>query len=183
MRNLANFLLFQAAWFVAVGGAARGSAWIGTVAVAVIAAVYLALSPTPLRDALYLAAAGLAGTLADSALASLGLITYPGTGEAFAPLVPPWIGALWIAFATLPRFSLAWLAPHRALAALLGAIGGPLSFWAGTRMGSIATGADPLLTYTALSVEYALATPLLLRLVPRYQGAPPRLAGRDRVGA
>lgn len=165
MRNVANFLLFQAAWLVAVGGAARGNAWIGPGAVAALAMIYLTQVRAPLRDALYLALAGLSGTLADSALASLGLIRYPGTGDTLAPLAPPWISALWIAFATLPRFSLAWLAPRPGLAALLGAIGGPLSFFAGARMGAIATGESPASTYAVLALEYALATPALLWLL------------------
>ena len=38
VKNLANFLLFQVAWFVAVDAAARGALWIGPAAMAVVVA-------------------------------------------------------------------------------------------------------------------------------------------------
>jgi hypothetical protein len=90
------------------------------------------------------------------------------------PIVPPWITALWIGFATLPRFSLAWLRGKPWLAALLGGVAGPLSYLAGVRLGAVAVGAHPLLTFGVLAAEYALVTPLLLLLAPRSE------AGQDR---
>jgi hypothetical protein len=109
-------------------------------------------------------AAGLLGSLADCGLAALGLLAYPMAPPGWpAWLVPPFIASLWIAFATLPHVSLAWLAPRPALAALLGALGGPLSFAAGVNAGAVVHGASVPATSAALALEYALATPLLLR--------------------
>jgi len=163
LRNLLSFLSFQGAWFVAVEGAARGSMWAGPAAVAVVAAVHVARSARPARELAFLLGVGLAGTLADTALHALGCTSYPTSREAWPfLLVPPWITALWIAFATQAGTSLAWLASRPRLAALLGAVGGPLSYLAGVRIGAVATSESAWTTWTGLAAEYALATPLLL---------------------
>jgi hypothetical protein len=75
-----------------------------------------------------------------------------------------------------------WLAGRPALAALLGAVGGPLSFAAGARMGAVGVGPTPALTWGVLALEYALATPLLLLLAPHARPlAPPLIPGtRER---
>ncbi len=167
MKKLANFLLFQGAWFVTVAGAARGAVWVGPATFAAVAAVHLLLVFERARELRFLLFAGVLGTIADSVLAALGATAYPSSEAAWHfPIVPPWITALWIGFATLPRFSLAWLVRRPGLAALLGAVGGPLSYLAGARLGAVAVSSEPLLTWGALAVEYALATPLLLWLAP-----------------
>ncbi len=168
MKKFANFALYQGAWFVAVSCAARGDVWTGPAAMLVVVIVHLALVPDRMRELRFLFVVGLFGTIADSALAALGVLAYPSSHASWTSIVaPPWIIALWIGFATLPRFSLAWLAHRPALAALLGAVGGPLSYAAGIRLGAVAVGSQPVLTWLALSAEYALATPFLLWLAPR----------------
>jgi hypothetical protein len=52
-------------------------------------------------------------------------------------LAPVWIIAMWAGFATLLHVALRWLLPHRWLAALLGAVGGPLAYYAGMRLGAV----------------------------------------------
>ncbi len=178
MRNVVNFLAFQAAWFVAVGGAARGSMWIGPAAVAALVALHVALVPPRerLRQLVYVLAAGLIGALLDSLLKALDATAYPtsyGADSAWPTwLVPVWIASLWTAFATLPRFSLGWLRGRHVLAAALGAVGGPLSYFAGTRLGAVSVGASSALTWIALAAEYALVTPLLLALAPARDEGP-----------
>jgi len=168
--KLANFLLFQAVWFVAVGGAARGVLWAGPVAALGFLAVHLALVEgrnERWREARYACAVALIGALVDSLLYRFDVTAYPTSRATWTlPFVPPWIASLWLAFALLPRFSLAWLADRPAWASAFGAVGGPLSYWAGTRFGAVAAGESVALTFGALSLEYALVTPLLLRLAP-----------------
>jgi hypothetical protein len=169
-RSLLNFALFQLVWFAAVKGAASGAMWLGPAAVVGFLALHLALVPAGAergRELGYVLAVGLVGSLADSILHVLGATAYPTSHEAWPFLVvPPWIVSLWLAFAMLPRFSLAWLAGRPALGFLLGALGGPLSYLAGTRLGAVGVGESALLTWGALAVEYALVTPLLLHFAP-----------------
>lgn len=169
MNSLLQFVAFQAFWLAAVLGAARGQVWLGVLALV----PYLVWMLRRERERGQLASrwlvAGALGSLADCALAALGLLAYPTTPAAWpAWLVPPFIASLWIAFATLPHVSLAWLATRPGLAVALGALGGPLSFAAGVRTGAVGYGESFLATNAALALQYALATPLLLRwLAPR----------------
>lgn len=149
-------------------GAARGTPWLGLAALVPYLALHrtvLGVGAPGLRRALLL---GLGGAALDGLLAGSGLLAYPGTAAGWpAFLVPPWIVALWIAFALLPAVSLAWLAPHPRLAVLLGALGGPLSALGGVRAGALALGEPRALAVLALALEYAVLTPLFLRLAPR----------------
>lgn len=180
MKNLANFVLFQGFWFVAVAGAADGILWAGPVGVLVFLVVHLAMvqpATERVRELRYLFLAGVVGFALDSGLAAIGATAYPTSAEGWPhPVAPPWIVSLWVAFAMLPRFSLGWLRGRPALAFAFGAIGGPFSYFAGTRFGSVAVGESALLTYGALAVEYALVTPLLLHFAPSPKESSPPVA-------
>ena len=174
MRNLANFALFQLAWFAVVSTAAEGRMWIGPAVVAVTLAVHFRWVARPgerADEAIYVIAVGLAGLAADTGLGLLGATAYPTSAEAWPWVaVPPWIVSLWVLFATLPRHSMAWLHGRPLLGAAFGALGGPLSYLAGTRFGAVAVGDSSLLTWGALALEYAVAMPLLLAFAERRSG-------------
>jgi hypothetical protein len=169
VRSFLQFVAFQAVWFAAVLGAARGHAWLGPLALVPYLGWMLAREPRRGALASRWLAAGAVGSALDCAFAALGLLRYPSAPPDWpAWLVPPFIVSLWIAFATLPHVSLAWLAPRPTLAAVLGALGGPLSFAAGVRAGAVDHGESAWVTSAVLALEYALATPLLLHwLAPR----------------
>lgn len=185
--KIANFVLFQAAWFVAVSAAAKGNVWMGALAMCAVVLVHLWRADDRVREARFLVTAGLLGMVVDTLLSNLGAFSYPSSSPVWDSwIVPPWITALWVGFATLPRWSLAWLRGRTWLAALLGAIGGPLSFLAGVRLGAIAPARESLVTWIVLAIEYALLTPILIGLAPgeaSWSGRPRRLLGRASVGA
>lgn len=165
--NLLHFLSFQAVWFAAVLGSAHGNDWLWPMALVVHLALHLAgvQRARRLRELAALALCGLAGLGMDSALHAIGATHYPTSATPFG-LVPAWIVALWIAFGSLPRYSLAWLRGRTALAAVLGAVGGPLSYFGGTRTGAVAMSDPAWISIVALAVQYALVTPLLMRWMP-----------------
>jgi len=165
--NLLHFLSFQGVWFAAVLGAAHGLGWPGPVALLLHVVLHLSAVPGAqrVREVRALAWAGLAGLVMDSGLMHLGATVYP-TNTIHFGLCPPWIVALWVGFASLPRYSLAWLRGRTGLAVLLGAVGGPLSYWGGTRTGAVALSDPWWISVAALSVQYAVVTPLLLRWMP-----------------
>jgi hypothetical protein len=167
VKNLLNYALFQSVWFAAVWGAASGHLVLGFLAAHAMLAAHLAMLPGTerLRELGYLLAVTTVGGVADSVLSHAGLIVYPTSDAWTLPTSPPWILGLWLGFAMLPRFSLAWLRPRLAWAVVLGALGGPLSFYAGTRFGAISPGSAA--TWWALALEYAVLVPLMLRLAPR----------------
>jgi len=170
--KLVNFVVFQAVWFICVYGAARGNTWIGPAAAAGLLPINLLFCPRPGAELRLWALAGLLGLLLDTALRSSGWIGFPaapgqGGGAAMAPaggallLAPIWIVTLWVAFGSLLNSSLTWLTGRPLLTVLLSAIGGPLSFWSGTRIGATSVPGGSM-GYLALSIEYAVAVPLLM---------------------
>jgi hypothetical protein len=169
MKSAVQFVAFQILWFVAVSGAARGHAWLGFVAFVPYIVLHVTLVPPAerQRELTFVLLAGALGTVLDSALKALAITNYPSSVVAWpSVIVPPFITILWMAFATLPRFSMHWLRARPVLAALLGALGGPASYAAGVRLGATAVGPEPALTWGVLALEYAIVMPLLLRLAP-----------------
>jgi Protein of unknown function (DUF2878) len=171
-RVLLNFAVFYVAWFACVLGAAHLHPVLGTLAVAAAAGLHLGLAPRPgIELRLLLATLGI-GTVWDSALLDLG-ITHYATGL-FAPGVAPhWIMALWVLFATTLNVSLAWLKGRWLLAAAFGAVGSPLSFFAGYRMGAVQMPDVPL-GLAAQAIGWALILPLLCCIAARFDGFSPR---------
>lgn len=163
-----NLLYTQCAWFAVVLGAAHGrSAWGIAVAMAVVA-WHLSLAPRPRREAALLAIAALAGTAADTVVLHQGAIAY-ASGQWSAAAPPLWMAALWAVFATSLNLTLRWLQGRLLLAALVGAIAGPLAFASGARLGA----ADLLAPTRALlwlSLEWALMLPLLCMWARRLDG-------------
>ena len=169
MALLINFLLYQVGWFACVLGAASGRTWAGAGLALALVAVHLVLVRDRAREAtLLLAAAGLGLTL-DSLQLNLGVFRYP-SGSPLAGLAPPWIVVLWLQFATLLHFALRWLSGRYLLAAVLGLLGGPVSFWGGARLGAIEF-ASPL-AYLVLGCVWAVAMPALVWLGDRLELQP-----------
>jgi len=169
-RNLINVALFQLAWFAAVLGAARGVPWLGPLALLPVVAVHLALSDNRAGELKLLAAAGGLGFCFDSALMATGTFLPVGAPLPF-PFSPLWMVGLWINFATTLNVSLAWLRGRHLAAALFGAVGGPLAYYSGARLGATVgiPGTGEMLT---LAIGWGLMTPLLFWLAGRLGRAP-----------
>jgi hypothetical protein len=131
MRFWSNLLGYQAAWFVAVGFAARGLAWPGIVACLGFAAITWWHSPLRRSDLRLVAVALACGLLMDGLLAGSGMLAYAAPLPALP--APAWIVALWVAFAMTLQHSLQWVLARPALAVAFGVIGGPLAYWGASR--------------------------------------------------
>jgi hypothetical protein len=158
-QALAWFALFQAAWFACVLGAAHGRSGWGMGAVAAVVALTWAASNARGDELRLTALALLMGLAWDTALLQLRLLDYASPGP-LPSLAPPWILALWALFATLLRGPLAWLQGRPLLAALLGAVGGPLSYLAAVRLGA-GSFPDDMRALLALAVGWSVMTPAL----------------------
>ncbi|MFT3906150.1 MAG: DUF2878 domain-containing protein [Steroidobacteraceae bacterium] len=166
MPALLNFVLFQFGWFAAVLGAAHAHALLGTLTVLLIIAWHLYAARNWRAELQLLLCAALIGLCADTALASSGWVQY---SDPLMPagLAPLWIIALWMLFATTLRLSLKWLQPHLLLGALCGAVGGPLAYLSGVRLGAL-TLPRAEAALIALAALWMAATVLLLRMAQRH---------------
>jgi hypothetical protein len=160
MTTFMNFVLFQAAWFACVLGAAHGIPWFGPLVVAAVVAHHLKRVPDSRRELLLLSAAAMIGLVFDSLLVSAGWLSYPN-GQWHPLLAPYWIVAMWVGFATTLNVSMAWLKGRSYLAFVLGAVGGPLAYVGGAKLGGVSF-VDTTAALTALAMGWALIMPLLM---------------------
>jgi hypothetical protein len=177
MSILANIIAFYLGWFACVLGAARHLPWLGTAVALLIIALHLWRAAQPIREMRLILLSGALGLGLDSLPVALGLVDYP-SGTVIANLAPYWIVAMWMLFATTLNSSLRWLQGRPALAALLGAVAGPLAYYGGAQLGGIAF-LEFLPGLLLLALLWSLALPLLLSWATPCGGT----AGTDRQNA
>jgi len=158
-----NFALYQLGWFACVLGAARGRGGAGALAALALTGVHVLLARRRGDEVRLCLLAGLLGMAADSVQTALGVLAFAPLGS-LGWLAPPWIVVMWVEFATLFRFALGWLRGRYVLAAFLGAVGGPLAYYGGVRLGAADLPAGLPVGLAALALEWALATPFLVWL-------------------
>jgi len=168
MKILINFAAFQLGWFSCVIGAAKGHPWAGPPVVLAVVSVHLLIVPRPNLELRLVVTAMALGLVADNLLLATGWVSYPN-GSWLPGFAPYWIIAMWALFATTLNLSLRWLRKGLPLAMLMGAVGGPLSYLAGARLGAIQL-LEPVFALTALAVIWALALPFLTLLSSRLDG-------------
>lgn len=160
-RLIINVAGVNVGWFACVLGGAHGLHWLGPACVAVLLAVHLALNRPWQAELLLALAGGGFGFAFDSLLVSGG--AYEAKRWLLpAPLTAVWLVALWMNFALVLNVGLGWLQGRWVLAALLGAIGGPLAYLSGERLGAITLTRPSSRSLLPLALGWAIAIPLLL---------------------
>ena len=129
---------------------------------------HLLSAERPSLELRLIAAAALLGAVWDSLLVASGWLVYP-SGTLVSNTAPYWIVALWIVFATTFNVSMAWFKSRLIAASVFGAIGGPLAYLAGERLGGVVF-TNPVAGLTALALGWALWMPLLMLLARRWNG-------------
>ena len=176
MNTLLTFIAYELVWFAAVIGAGRGLTWPGVGAAAVFIAWRLAVSRCRAVELRLFALALLIGAALETCWVRTGLIRYAAAWPLGSS--PAWLLALWASFGLtiVPLF--AYLHARPWLAAALGALGGPASYWAAARgWHAVIFPVRPLPTLLALSLGWAAALPLLTALARR--GLPAATARSD----
>jgi hypothetical protein len=157
---LLNASAFYIGWFACVLGAAQGYPLLGPLIGAVLLAWHLLLTPTVMREVQLLLTAGIAGSLLDTLMMWGGIYTFVGSVTSW--VCPLWITVLWMIFATTLHSSLSWLRDRYVLAACFGALGGPLSYYAGARLGAVILPPDPRPSLLILAAAWGVALPVLI---------------------
>lgn len=160
-----NAILYQIGWFACVIGAAQSWGTAGAAVATSLVLVHLALVEEPGREwPLLLSALGI-GLVADSLHARFGILVFRGheAGE----LAPVWILALWLQFGTVLHFCMRWLSGRYLLAAVLGLVGGPLTFLAGERLGAATFGEPRALSLAILGLSWSVLLPSLVAIADR----------------
>jgi hypothetical protein len=157
LGKLVNALLFQSGWFICVLGG--NSYWLlGALAILL---GHLAWYGTWKNEGRLMVLAFVLGALVDGLLRVIGVLTFAEPGF----LAPLWMGLLWPLLAMTLGHCLAWTARPLWLAALLGAVSGPLSYYAGAQLAGVGMPLGLITTVAILAAIWAVVFPLLHRLV------------------
>jgi hypothetical protein len=162
---LVNLVVFKVAWTAVVISAAAGAPVIGVIAVAIAVGIHLWSNENPHNEIRLLLVAATMGLAWESALVLAGLLEY-SSGTWVPGLAPYWIVAMWILFATTLNVGMRWLRRSTAIAALAGAIGGPLAFFAGASIGAVEL-VPPVIALISIGIGWAVMLPLLVKLAIR----------------
>ena len=189
VRVVVDVVGFQGVWWASALSARDGHAFIGPALAAVFVVVHALLTPRGRRAAQVLLAtlAALIGVVVDGVLVEGHALAFPQHAGVLPS--PAWMIGLWAGFALTIETSLSRATSRSSLAALLGAVFGPLSYAAGARLGALSLGAlsvgalslgastsatsatsatpavdDGISALVACGVAWALAMPLLAAL-------------------
>jgi hypothetical protein len=168
MNVLINALVFKVAWVSTVFGGANDLPMIGPAAVFVAVLIHLWLAAEPKRELTLVLMTGVIGLAWDSVMVAAGWLAYP-SGTFAAGLAPYWIFAMWILFATTLNVTFRWLHSRLTLAAIIGAVFGPVAYLGGAAVGAVNL-LNPVMGLVALSVAWALLLPGLLLLAQQLDG-------------
>ena len=163
-----NAVLFQIGWFACVLTASNNLAWLGSLAAAGILIIHLSRAfdfRMEIKTILLITAMG---TLWDSILIQTQFYQF-SHGILIAGIAPYWLIALWALFATTLNLSLRWLKHRKILASALGFIVGPLSYYAGHRLGAIEF-SNTTMTLMLTAIGWAVILPLVLMISERFDG-------------
>ncbi|WP_122664705.1 DUF2878 domain-containing protein [Pseudomonas viridiflava] len=153
LKQIANAVLFQMGWFASVMGG--NSYWL-LIPVGVLLIHLLWISSWAAEGKLLLWITAL-GTVLDSALMLLGVFDFGSDGL----LIPLWLILLWAVLGTTLRHCLAWTAKPWWRASLLGAIGGPMSYYAGSKLAGVQLPLGLWPSMVLLAALWAAVFPLL----------------------
>lgn len=164
--RLANALLFNLSWFAIV---VTQDTVIALAIVALHLAAHVLLVGRDRSEILLIALVSLAGLAVDQGLFLSGVFTLNGQ----AALAPLWLSCLWPVFATTLLHAFASLHGRPWLAALVGGVGGALSYVAGVHLSDVDF-ASPVWGPVIVGALWALLFPLLLAWAARlHRGADP----------
>jgi hypothetical protein len=165
LHVLANAVAFKLVWAAAILGAANLSPWLGVWAAAAVLTGHLWAVSNKHQELRLVLLTALIGFSSDSLFAATGMLQYT-SGQFATWMGPVWIFGLWIAFGTTLNVAFRWLQNRWMLATVLGAVSGPMSYLAGSKMGAVSF-ADPTLAMISLSATWAVLLPTLLALAAK----------------
>ena len=167
MAKVVNFIAFQAGWWGCVLGAAAGEGWIGPSLVGAAVAVHLATTDRRRGALALMLFSGFLGLLLDGLLAANDLLRFPADEGPWVGPLPLWMVALWVNIAPTLGSSLGWLRGRYVRGGLFGLLGGPTTYYAGTRLGALRFAPDTHESWLALAVTWTLSMVLLLLATER----------------
>jgi hypothetical protein len=161
MRAVVNYIAFQIGWFAAVLGAGHGIPWLGVVVVPLVLLVNLLLATNWRQELVVALAAAVMGFVVDTGFILAGVFA-PVPFLLPRPFSPLWMVMLWVNQAATLSGCMAWLRGRYLAGSLFGAIGGPLAYLSGAKLGAATLPSTNGLVI--LGITWACAFPALLAI-------------------
>ena len=162
-NNVVNFILFQVLWLACVLGAANNMLWPGILVFGIFCAWQLHPKHSARGDIKLLLTVAVIGTFLDTCWVKFGLIDYR-TAMPFSGFAPVWIVTLWLGLSLTLNHSFRWLQHRPWLSVVFSAIGSPLSYWAGVKLGAAELPSNPIPTLVIFGLSWAIVLPAILQL-------------------
>ena len=161
--KIINFIGFQIGWFTCAFSAAYERQWIAIGVVVFMLFMHLFFSKRRTQDFYFILTVTLIGGVIETMAGLLGICRFNGS---FYDnwIVPLWFLALWALFASTLHYSLSWLNRRYLLAAFLGAIAGPLSYFGGEKIGAIDIIGNITLSLSWLIIIWGFGMPFFMWL-------------------
>lgn len=164
-----NLLAYQCAWFACVLGAAYQRPAIGLAVACAALLLHLSRAAVPKRELALVGVALMIGALFESGLVASGRVRFHET-LLVGGIMPLLMVVLWGVFATTLNVALRNLRRRYVLSALLAAVGAPLAYRTGEKLGALEL-ADTVPALLLISAGWAVLMPLLMRAALRLDGA------------
>ena len=169
-RDFVNLAVVKLAWTAVVVSAAAGAPYLGVIAVAAAVAIRLRTCDNAQSEIRLLLIAAAMGFAWESTLVLSGQLSY-SSGNLVPGVAPYWIVAMWVLFATTINAGMRWLRRNWTVAAVAGAIGGPMGFIAGASIGAVEL-ASPTIALFCIGTGWAVMLPLLVWIAARLERGP-----------
>ena len=170
-RTLLNLLGNQLVWLCAVAGAGRGWQWPALLASLLYIASQLYSAAQPRTELRLLLLALVCAWLVDGLAAASGRVDYAAAPFGWAP--PPWIMALWAAFALTLTSSMAFLQRHWLLPVTFGLLLAPLAYLSAARgFDAVRFAAPAWQGLLLLGIGWSVALTLLVTSARRWSRSP-----------
>lgn len=153
--NIVNFALFQIGWIATVFCAAQQWLHLAWLSAMFAVGLHLMMSTQYRQEIGLLVFAAALGFTVDSLNLQFGVFSAASTEVA-----PLWLVGLWMLFACTLNHSMQWMIKRPLLAAILSSLAGPLTYYAGARIGALTLSYS--WSHLILSLQWALVMPLLI---------------------
>jgi hypothetical protein len=163
-----NLIAYQCAWLACVWGVAAGRPELGVAVAAVAVLLHLRAAQEPRRELMLIGIAAFAGVAFESVLALSGWVR-SSDGWLIGGRTPLMMVLLWGVFATTLNVALRSLRHRYVVCAVIAAVGAPLAYQAGERIGAMQW-VSALPALLLVSAGWTVLLPVLMRAAQRFDG-------------
>ncbi len=152
---------FKICWLLCAFCSVWEQPYLGPVVTLLFILIHLYIVDFKKRDIKIILIAIICGLILDSIFSIFNIIDYKGGFLTLYNIAPLWILSMWAGFALTMLYALDSIKTKYFISALLGLIGGPLSYSAGVGIGSLSIQSN--FAYILLSISWGAIVPLLFK--------------------